>query len=753
MSKSVFILFDIETYPNFFCVVFKYKNKFKVFEISERRDDEKELKSFLRKGIKNNWFFVGFNNVRFDAQVLHWILEQKNKMKELSGVEKAEVIFRFSQKVIEASNNGDFPPYPEYKIKLKQIDLFLQNHYNNVARATSLKWLEYSMNWEKIQDLPYHFTQRLSIDTLDNVIEYCKNDVNATQQFFYSSKKLIELRFAQHSQYPELNLMNKSDSSVGEKLFLDMMSKKLDVNANVLKNKQTHHKSIKLKDVILPYVQFQTKEFKSVLDYFKESEITSTNKAFKHVVEYDGIEYVYGTGGIHASPNNSIIKETDDYMLLDLDVSSYYPNLSIRNNFYPEHLSEVFCELYEDIYNERKRIPKDNPQNKSLKLLLNSVYGKSGDTYSFLYDKFFQMCITVNGQLLLSMLAEQMSFIDGVKVFYANTDGITLKVKKDRAIKKRVYAVWKWWEKLTKLELEHAVYKQMILRDVNNYLAEMEDGSIKYKGVFEIDVDFHKNRSQRIVPIAVRRYFIDGVSVEETIENHLTAGDYDGIENQGIYDFCIGKKIKSNQKYSLEKQLDRSLPEHKTKKEKQEFLKKNGWWERNQNEWVNDKEDFSEKKGYGFTDSYRRCIDLIYPEFQIVQEIDDKVIRFYVSKNGLFLNKNYDDGRKEVTVGGNKVQLFMDYEEKDDYELDYQYYIDEAYKIIHEVDGTNGRLEKERQRKIESEKREREYQNFKKYCLDKMPTQRQLNIYGKEWLLEKYGTPITKERLSKENSQ
>lgn len=740
VKNSIFIIYDIETYRNFFCVVFKYKDKYKVFEISERKDNEIELVTFLRRGIDNGWFLVGFNNVRFDAQVLQWILDGGI----IGSEDKAEQIYHFAQKVIEATSNREFPPYPEYNIENPQIDLFLQNHYNNLARSTSLKWLEYSMNWEKIQDLPYHHTKELSLDVLDHVIQYCKNDVDATEQFFNRSQKLLELRFAQHAEYPELNLMNKSDSSVGETLFLDMMSDKLDIKKSILKKKQTHHKKIKLKDVILPYIFFKTDEFNSVLEYFKKAEITSTNKAFKHTIEYDGIEYVYGTGGIHASPKNEIVQESDNEMIIDLDVASYYPNLAIRNKFYPKHLSEEFCKLYEELYDKRKAIPKSNPQNKSLKLLLNSIYGKSGDIYSFVYDKFFQMCITVNGQLLLTMLTEQMSFIEGVTVFYANTDGITLKVRKDKEVKQKVYVVWKWWEKLTGLELEHAVYKQMILRDVNNYIAEMEDGSIKYKGAFEIDVDYHKNRSQRIVPIAVRRHFIDNIPPEETIKNHLSSGDYGKIENQGIYDFCIGKKIKSNQKYSLEKELDRNLPTHKTKEEKRDFLESYGWLERNQNEWINDYEDFSEKKGYGFTDSYRRCIDLVYPQYEIVKEIDDKVIRFYVSEDGLYLNKNYDDGRKAVTVAGNKVKLFMNYEEKKDYKLNYQFYIDEAYKIIHDVDGTNERIERERKEKIEKERREKEFAKFKKYCLDKTPTERQLDLYGKDWLLELYGRPETK---------
>ena len=742
IKDKIFIIYDIETYKNCFCVVFKYQDRFKVFEISSRRDDTEYLKDFLKQGIKKGWYFVGFNNVRFDAQVLQFLLDDiKEICKFDRGDYRANILYQFAQKVISATSNREFPPYPEYKIQNKQIDLFLQNHYNNLARSTSLKWLEYSMNWEKIQDLPYHHAELLNENFIDKVIDYCKNDVNATDVFFGKSQKLIELRFVQHEGNPDLNLLNKSDSSVGEALFLDMMANKLNIKKSKLKKKQTHYKKIKLKDVILPYIQFQTEEFKGVLEYFKRSEITSTNKAFKHTVEYDGIEYVYGTGGLHASLNNSIVKESDEELVLDLDVSSYYPNLSICNNFYPKHLSEQFCELYEELYNKRQRIPKSNPQNKSLKLLLNSIYGKSGDIYSFVYDKFFQMCITVNGQLLLTVLAEQMSFIDGVKVFYANTDGISMTVKKDNEVKKKVYTVWKWWEKLTGLQLEHNTYKQMILRDVNNYIAELEDGSLKFKGAFEIDVEYHKNRSQRIVPIAVKRHFVDGISVEDTIENHLTSGDYGDIENQGIYDFCIGKKIKSNQNYTLENPIERTLPKHKDDETKRKFLYENGWIKVEDNFWKHPKYHKTEKSGDSYSIAYNKCLDDVYPPSEIIKDIDDKVIRFYVSEKGNYLYKNYSDGRKQVTVSNNKVKLFMDYEEKDNYFINYQYYIDEAYKIIHEVDGTNERIAQEKKEKREAEKRAREEEKFVKYCVEKNPTEIQYENYKKDWLIEKYGEP------------
>lgn len=690
-NPIVFLKYDIETFLSIFCVVFKYQDRYKTFEISERIDQYDELIAFLKEGALKRWFFCGFNNVQFDAQVLQWLLEAKSSFIKLSGKTKAKHIMEFAQSVIEKINKKEFPPYQESQLSCQQLDLYLQHHLNNLARRSSLKWLEYSMNWKKIQDLPYKFDEVLSVDKFDDVIEYCMNDVDATDEFFKKSQELIELRFAQHQENPHLMLFNKSDSSVGEALFLDLMCEKLVIEKSKLKKMQTHHTSIKLKEVILPYINFITPEFNSVLEYFKEQEIESTKGVFKHILEYDGMEYVYGVGGLHANRDNSIIEEDEENMILDIDFSSYYPNIAIRNRFYPKHLSEVFCDLYEELYEKRKLIPKSNPQNKSIKLLLNSTYGKSGDSYSFLYDKFFQMCITVNGQLILSMLCERLAQIEGVCIQMVNTDGASLILPRNK--RREVYDVCLWLQDLTKMELEYATYSKTFSRDVNNYCSVYTDGKVKLKGAFEIDVEFHKNRSQRIVQIAVKRYFVNNVPVEETVRNHLKVGNYGKIENHGIYDFCIGKKIQSNQHYTLEKE-----------------------------------------------------------DGELIRTVDDKVIRFYVSSNGDYLKKNYSDGRKEITVGGNKVKMFMDYYDSKDYDINYDYYINEAQKIIFEVDGTNAILEAERKALLEQKKREREEENYVKYCVEKIPTTRQFELYQKDWLIEKYGEPkeIKPSRTKKE---
>ena len=681
-EEPKFIVYDIETFLSVFCVVFKYKDRYKTFEISERKDEYEDLITFLNEGASKRWFFVGFNNARFDWQVLQWLIEAKEPFKKLTGKTKAKHIMEFAHSVIEKINNREFPPYQESKFSCQQLDLFLQAHFNNRARSTSLKWLEYSMNWKKIQDLPYKFDEVLNADKFDDVILYCHNDVDATEEFFKKSEKMVELRFSQQAENLHLELFNKSDSSIGEMLFLDLMSEKLQIEKPKLKKMQTRRKTIALKDVILPYIKFETPEFNSVLEFFKEQVITEATKdAFKHVMLFDGMEYVYGLGGLHAALNNTIHKSDDENIVLSVDFASFYPNISIRNNFYPEHLSESFCILYEELFEKRKLIPKSNPQNTAIKLLLNSTFGKAGDEYSFLYDKFFQMAITVNGQLILSMLCEQLSAIKGVRMVMANTDGCELIVPKSK--KREVYNVCTGIEKLTQLQLEYATYDKLFTRDINNYLSVDVNGKVKTKGAFDIDLELHKNRSERIVPIAVKRYFVNDVPVEDTIKNHLSVGNYGKIENQGIYDFCIGKKIQSNQNYTIED-----------------------------------------------------------GEENLIKNITDKVIRFYVSTDGDYLKKNYSDGRKEITVGGNKMTMFMDYYDSTNYAVDYDYYINQAYKIIHNVDGTTEKLEVERKLQIEQKKREREEENYVKFCADKIPTQLQYQSYNREWLQDKYGVPV-----------
>ena len=156
------------------------------------------------------------------------------------------------------------------------------------------------------------------------------------------------------------------------------------------------------------------------------------------------------------------------------------------------------------------------------------------------------MAITVNGQLFLSMLSEVLGEISSLQFLQINTDGITVKLL--RSDLEKYYSICKQWEKYTGLNLEFVEYKKMIINDVNNYIAVKFDDSVKYKGLFEINKEFHKDTSFKIVQIALSNYFVKGKAIEETIKNH-----------NNIYDFCL--RMKTNRAYQAEYHyvdLDRS---------------------------------------------------------------------------------------------------------------------------------------------------------------------------------------------------
>ncbi|MDZ7906352.1 MAG: hypothetical protein U5N55_11680 [Cypionkella sp.] len=74
--------------------------------------------------------------------------------------------------------------------------------------------------------------------------------------------------------------------------------------------------------------------------------------------------------------------------------------------------------------NGRKTKGKCQEAN-SLKLAANGTYGKTNDKFSALFDPKHTMAVTINGQLLLSMLAERLMGVPSLRIIQVNTDGIT----------------------------------------------------------------------------------------------------------------------------------------------------------------------------------------------------------------------------------------------------------------------------------------------------------------------------------------
>ena len=549
---------DYETLRNCFIGVFEdVKSEHQeIFVCHKSKNDIVDLIHFLKRNQSLNEWHISFNGLAFDSQITEHILRNEDQLiyGYGDGEEIARWIYGKAQETIQRSNDREFAMFSPRDLSIRQIDIFKLNHWDNPAKRSSLKWIQYTMDWKNIIDMPIHHTSEVESSQIPEIIRYCINDVKSTKKIMHLSKEQINLRKALTEEY-DIDLFSASEPRISKELFLHFLSKETGIKKYDLKQMRTQRDQIVFKDIILPYIEFKTATFQNLLKKFQEVVLYpgETKGGFKYSVQYKGVKTDYGLGGIHGARSSKVYNSTDDMIIMSSDVVSFYPNLAIRNNWAPAHLpKQEFSQLYEWFFEERKKIPKSDPKNYVYKIILNSTYGLSNDENSFLYDPQFTMSITINGQLSLSMLYEMIcEEIPGAVPLMQNTDGLETMIP--REYEAQYMEICARWEKMTNLLLEHDKYSKIVLGDVNNYIAVNEAGKSKCKGRFEYkDLALHKNKSFLVIPKALHAYFVEGVKPEKFIK-----------ENLNIFDFCGGVKIKGDWKF-VERKVTNGLYEEQS---------------------------------------------------------------------------------------------------------------------------------------------------------------------------------------------
>ena len=510
-------IFDIETYPNVFTLAVEHAEAplTWMFEISDWRNDSQEIIEFLHHLKHIDARLVGFNSLGFDYPVLHTLIRM--------GKGDAKTLYDKAQAIIQSQDNEDRWAHqvnPSDRF-IEQIDLFKIHHFDNKARATSLKVLEFNMRSDDIQDLPFKVGTILTREQVEKLKEYNRHDVKQTKLFYTHTLEMIRFREKLSTLYNR-DFMNHNDTKIGKDYFVMKLEEAgvacYEFGSSGRKPRQTPRPQLALKDAILPWIQFEQPEFVRVLNWLKNQTITETKGVFNDLVaRVDGFDFVFGLGGIHGSIESEVVESDSELVIVDLDVSSYYPNLAICNRFFPKHLGQEFCDIYKHLYEQRKTYAKGSAENAMLKLALNGVYGDSNNRFSVFYDPLFTMSITLNGQLLLCVLAENLIRIKDLTLIQINTDGVTVRLPRSEMA--HLQEVRHWWERLTGLELEEAIYKSMMIRDVNNYIAQYESGKVKRKGAYEYSLGWHQNAGGLVIPKVAEKVLIDGAPIRETVEN------------------------------------------------------------------------------------------------------------------------------------------------------------------------------------------------------------------------------------------
>ncbi len=158
------LIYDIETMQELFLIgIYNPETKDYVeFEVSKHGNQLDGFIRFTEQHAEHYW--VGYNNLRFDSQIIEWILRNHDHWHEYSALELTAKIAQKAADVIDDANYDVFPEFREEWMTLKQIDLFKVNHYDNKNRMVSLKRLEFEMGLTKRE----YFTAKAMQGLLSN---------------------------------------------------------------------------------------------------------------------------------------------------------------------------------------------------------------------------------------------------------------------------------------------------------------------------------------------------------------------------------------------------------------------------------------------------------------------------------------------------------------------------------------------------------------------------------------------------------
>lgn len=572
-GKAVFV-YDIEVFQNIFhCSAINTETKeVHKFEISSRKNQLSELISFFKQvnspvswndnyttncSIDSDKIFCGYNNLHYDNPVINYIIEYEHVLTEKPVLVITNSIFNLSREITNSGENIEKWKRWKYQVWFDSFDI-LTMLYSNKLRV-GLKEIQVTMQYKNVQEFVCDWSKPLPIEDFDSMIDYNINDIESTSALLDRCKKDIDLRLAIEDEYG-VKVLSKDGVNIGMKILTHKYLEKTGLTWWDIKDLRSPQAYIPLKDVILPFIKYDSPILKSVLDEMKTQVVSPGRKGYEKNFVFGGLRYTVGVGGIHSKNDPEIIIPAEDEMLIDIDVASLYPSMLIEYGFYPKHLGPEFLEVYSQIRSERIEAKHngDKIKDSTLKLALNGLSGNLQNEHNFCYSPFAVMQIRINGQLLLLMLAEKLVEL-GCRIVQANTDGLFVLLKK--SIYDKVNIVCREWEQLTKLTLEEDRFEAMYQYAINDYIAvkegyakkkhefrdftavmdpktgdhikygatnakgetyrnmdEIRKDYIKTKGMFITEVLLGKGLSPKIIPEAIIKYFVDGIPVEDTVK-------------------------------------------------------------------------------------------------------------------------------------------------------------------------------------------------------------------------------------------
>lgn len=503
------LFLNVESYPNYFLITFKLhtKNKFIQLECGDDRSFNPQFLSWLMHSYRT----VGFNSINFDLLMI-WLAYHNQDTYNLKDAVNDLIV------------NGmrDWQLMKAYNFKT-----YATNHIDLIEVAPlkgSLKLYGARLHTKSIQEQPFDINADLSEFEIEELKKFNQTQLDITEELFDFMKERIELREAIGNEYHE-DLRSKSDAQMAEIVLAKEISK--------LNGKLVERPDISTGETYYyhcpQFLSFQTPTLINFLEVCKKAKFKVNENGYLDApasiavtLAVGDMEYSFGIGGLHSKEKTVKYVADETYKLTDRDVVSFYPRCIIVLGLYPRACGPNFLKVFEGFRAQRveAKRAKNFTKDKGLKIFLNGTSGKFSDRWSKMRSPQLTMQMNLTCQLSILMLIETL-VLNGFKIVSANTDGITIYHRRDA--QELLDSLIKLWEEKTGFETEETLYKTYCARDVNNYFAVKEDGSVKVKGAYsevgsQSGTKLDTNPVSLICSDAIKALLSKGIPIEETIK-------------------------------------------------------------------------------------------------------------------------------------------------------------------------------------------------------------------------------------------
>ena len=482
------VILDAEKYQDFTAELYPYSLNFYDFEVFVHDwcvtiinpiekimtvivNDVGALKRYYKK--HQDQFWVGYNSRNYDTFIMKGLLLGMNPKKV-----NDDIIVR---------NMKGWQINREFKnVKFLNFDIYTKN---------SLKTLEGFMgNDIRETEVDFNLQRKLTPQEIRQTIKYNIHDVEQTIEVFRRNIYLYE------SQIQLIETFGMDIELIG--------ATQAQLTAKILECEKLEHND-EFDIEIVPTLHL--KKYVYAKEWFEDENNLDYKKSFS--MNICGVPHQFGWGGLHGCPEEPLhIKGR----LFHVDVNSYYPSQIIRYDFMTRNSRNP--KRYEGIYKYRLQLKAEGKKKEQApyKIVLNGAYGMMKDKYSLAYDPKMANNICINGQLMLTDLLEHLE--PYITLIQSNTDGLIVQVEDDEEKINKVMNICHRWEHRTGMGLGFDEITEIFQKDVNNYVFRFASGKLERKGAYVMELD-DLNNDLPIVNKALVDYMMNGIAVEETIEN------------------------------------------------------------------------------------------------------------------------------------------------------------------------------------------------------------------------------------------